>query len=898
MQIHRLTFFYLAMAFFCSTALKAQKNEKKKLPPPEVFTAVSPDTRYFTVAYSAKRYAPGGHVFKVILKAYHIKSRRYISRIDFELAEQIEQLTFSPEGTRIWVRAGKDIFLLDIKSRSTQKKFERAAAIGFTAGDATALVAEKGHVQAYDLSTNLPVFRYEGVANEPIVELGESADQRFIYARTASKRFVFWQKRNAKPFTSFAAEELRFLPSEEKIITIGYRNRLGYITHYDANTLQKLHEFNSNDYLHYSTYTFNSGSSLSPDGKTVIFCAKRFEQTIGLGFFDALSGKPLYSLDTLALGTQFYLEEQPYHWVNDQEVLVKLKEKGAISFQLADSSQTRMSFENKFRSYRISPDGRAISSFQHDKWTKTSVLAVESTFNPEKPLREYLDNQDFLAYSPNGQFLFLNHIKENTHSFVMLSEWYQGQPLKLYPFATKPYRPGQEEEIIADAAPPEGYEHLYLQHVKPLSDLTDTTVLSVVHRTVKVRADSLEWQFHLLDQEGNYYTGLELPKYRSWICQVQLKDSAGKLTEVPSFSINGYAGTISSPLSLVLVMDHSGSMGSSRAIIVQEAAEKFIQNMQPSDTLALLKYDHKVNTESPFAHRKALLKRLQKTGLEGFGGSTALLDAAHQATRMLASLPPALERNAILFTDGYENSSTITQGELIQDARRQKVHLHTIGFGESIDEDLLKEIAQATSGSYYRIYQTPDFFRIFDDVYRKMRHYYAINLPRLADGNLTLTIKICPQGKPPLELTTKLHTFQRTIIEKPIEAIQETGFTGFDLPPVAGDVKLLNVKFVFGSDQLTGDYEAEIKRVTQYLTKHPKAKAELRGHTDSTGNEAYNQQLSEKRAKALYNRLVNAGISAKRLTAKGFGEKLPVASNETAYGRSQNRRTELVIISP
>ena len=67
------------------------------------------------------------------------------------------------------------------------------------------------------------------------------------------------------------------------------------------------------------------------------------------------------------------------------------------------------------------------------------------------------------------------------------------------------------------------------------------------------------------------------------------------------------------------------------------------------------------------------------------------------------------------------------------------------------------------------------------------------------------------------------------------------------------------------------------------------------GHTDHTGSDEYNQKLSERRAASLGKRLVENGIEAERIEMSGKGEKEPVASNETAAGRAQNRRIEVAI---
>lgn len=72
-------------------------------------------------------------------------------------------------------------------------------------------------------------------------------------------------------------------------------------------------------------------------------------------------------------------------------------------------------------------------------------------------------------------------------------------------------------------------------------------------------------------------------------------------------------------------------------------------------------------------------------------------------------------------------------------------------------------------------------------------------------------------------------------------------------------------------------------------------KIEIGGHTDYTGSDAYNQTLSQKRASAVRAYLISQGISAERLTAKGYGEAKPIASNETEEGKAENRRVEFKI---
>jgi len=87
-----------------------------------------------------------------------------------------------------------------------------------------------------------------------------------------------------------------------------------------------------------------------------------------------------------------------------------------------------------------------------------------------------------------------------------------------------------------------------------------------------------------------------------------------------------------------------------------------------------------------------------------------------------------------------------------------------------------------------------------------------------------------------------------------------------------------------------------LDRVIAILKKNPSMKIEVRGHTDSTGEKAHNQRLSERRADAVVEYMIKNGISPERLAAVGFGAEKPIASNAEEEGRKKNRRTEFYII--
>ena len=114
---------------------------------------------------------------------------------------------------------------------------------------------------------------------------------------------------------------------------------------------------------------------------------------------------------------------------------------------------------------------------------------------------------------------------------------------------------------------------------------------------------------------------------------------------------------------------------------------------------------------------------------------------------------------------------------------------------------------------------------------------------------------------------------------------------------VGGTYKLNNILFDTESSTLMQQDKNIISDFAIYLKENPSIKVALQGHTDNIGDPAANMKLSEDRAKSVLEFLVSCGIKRERLSYKGFGQTKPVAENNTADGRSKNRRTEFVIIS-
>ena len=104
------------------------------------------------------------------------------------------------------------------------------------------------------------------------------------------------------------------------------------------------------------------------------------------------------------------------------------------------------------------------------------------------------------------------------------------------------------------------------------------------------------------------------------------------------------------------------------------------------------------------------------------------------------------------------------------------------------------------------------------------------------------------------------------------------------------------ITFDVGKSTIKPESMGEINRIVKLMQDNPDLKFSVEGHTDSTGNAASNQTLSEARSKAIVAKLVEMGISADRLTSAGKGQNNPIADNGTDEGRAKNRRVEFVSI--
>lgn len=128
---------------------------------------------------------------------------------------------------------------------------------------------------------------------------------------------------------------------------------------------------------------------------------------------------------------------------------------------------------------------------------------------------------------------------------------------------------------------------------------------------------------------------------------------------------------------------------------------------------------------------------------------------------------------------------------------------------------------------------------------------------------------------------------------------QELASTGVRVQRDGDTITLImpgNITFPTDQSTIRSDFYPVLNSVSKVLQEYDKTVVLVEGHTDSTGSDSYNDQLSVKRAVSVGNYLASQGVAANRVDARGYGERRPIADNSTEGGRAQNRRVEINLV--
>jgi len=142
------------------------------------------------------------------------------------------------------------------------------------------------------------------------------------------------------------------------------------------------------------------------------------------------------------------------------------------------------------------------------------------------------------------------------------------------------------------------------------------------------------------------------------------------------------------------------------------------------------------------------------------------------------------------------------------------------------------------------------------------------------------------------------YSFTSSLIEPTEETFEAPVEVDFEIKPieVGKAVELNDIYYATASYTINDKSFVVLDGFIEFLNSNPNVRIEIRGHTDNIGSYQSNINLSNMRAKSVYDYLIAKGVSSNRLKYRGYGPDKPIASNKTEFGRSKNRRTEFFII--
>ncbi|MBL7993036.1 MAG: OmpA family protein [Candidatus Kapabacteria bacterium] len=401
--------------------------------------------------------------------------------------------------------------------------------------------------------------------------------------------------------------------------------------------------------------------------------------------------------------------------------------------------------------------------------------------------------------------------------------------------------------------------------------------------------NEIELNVSVIDTAGRFISGLAPPNFQGtgnyrayWRA---LADSCPQMnstaqTRVRSFDVQEVREGSLDTHAVAFVLDHSSSMGNTRARRLQEAVARTMGIVKKQDYITAIKFTNKIKIEVPLTNdSNAYRDGFLIDGLEGYSGGTAIYDGVMAAIKELQKAPKGASKVIILFTDGDDNSSKLKIGAVYKAAKENNVRIYSIAYGMT-EETPLQNLAQYTGGMMYRLYSVKEFPLAFADLYKALKNYYRIRYrpPECAAVHSVQVRLAVPEL---VTVSTGTAQYDRSV------------FTPLD---TVGSVQLVNIEFETGKATIRAESLSLLRDVAQYLKRSPRIVMEVRGHTDNRGGTEINQKLSEARAQAVATALIGMGVQKTQLRIVGYGESKPLAANDTEENRRRNRRTEFAIV--
>jgi len=428
-------------------------------------------------------------------------------------------------------------------------------------------------------------------------------------------------------------------------------------------------------------------------------------------------------------------------------------------------------------------------------------------------------------------------------------------------------------------------EPIYMSDVKPIDSIDVNKVIFDIYR---VEPNDYPKEVRLFsrvyDSLGNFVTNLADPylkdpnkKFFTSVREELGKNYNIRAESIKDFKVREYGAEDSISYNLVLSTDYSGSMNSIMDAIF-EGTEIFVKMKFSYDKIALTSFNKDFDVKAPLSKdTNEILKFYRANRLTNKGLFSAMYDAVWKSFDILKDVPKEEYKVVVIFTDGDDNYSKKNLDSLIKRANSEKVNVFCVAFGYS-EDDNLKNLAKYTGGKYYKAQSKEQLIKIFKDIYLSLRYHYKIYY------------------KPPTYWGYH-KVFAGLNLPKRIDSLIAEGEYDTSGWLALSDTVIRPIQFDFDSAIVKQESYPIIDELVDLMYTWPKLRFDIHGHTDNVGTQEYNQNLSEKRAKAVYDLLIEKGVSDKRLRYRGFGFSRPISNNDNDIGRAKNRRTEFIIIA-
>ena len=867
--------------------------------------------------YVATVFKQGG---KNIIYVHKFMTKELVRKISLASSDNIDEVQMSFSGKYIAIKAGTTYKIVDAMSEKIISTVYAAQQVVFPRNGDYFIALKSSSIERYSCDNGKLLNKYTYPSgSKKIYKLKISPGDQVLVAMAVDRVYVYFiAENNIKK--QMSAVDLQFRSSGKYFTILSVLGSKVKVSTYNTKTLYQERTYSSETLLQPQNPAgelFTSRCSMSDDGKFVaLYTAKGAKVFIYV--FDTWNGKYIWTINNLVnVNNELF----PHHWTNSTHLIaygqhlmageydVVNHTSKALGLRIDNFTQSPdLSEANQQKNRKISPD------FHYVVVQSGSKMYIRDARIPDRKIT--YENVEFQCFSPDSKYII---VKKDGAVNVLVSSFVSkalqsNTSAKLYTFDKNLSVVTKENPIAQDAPPPKGYAYFYVNNSKQIVKV-DTAKLHYVFRSMKVDGNNVELQVNLVDANGNQFLGATDPSWKYIWCNLLLQNPNGIVSQVNDFQVTEVHET--DPTAYALVLDHSGSMGTKRANSLQYGAWDLVQHKRSQDAYMLIKYDTHVKLMSNLTKDKYPVQRyLQNTGLTGFGGGTALIDATYLAVKKLEK-SNYKKKVIILFTDGYENASMFSKYDLLTEATKAGIEINVVGFGQEVNEQYLKSIAYNTGGLYIHIYKTSQLKNVFRDVDFKRKNYYSIKFKTRSRGKHIAFLQLCQdQAKHdsiwiPFDNSKQDAPIDKRDIILPMKPrdIKLTQFNKLKIPvnpvlkPVTSkkinkdfqNINFPNIEFATASDKIVSSEKQGIDEIVKFMRKYPYVFLEIDGHTDNQGTHDFNRDLSIRRAEAAKKLIVKAGIAPGRIVTKGFGDTKPIASNDTEEGRAKNRRIEFHI---